>query len=153
MTMRVGVWMLAILALSTGVAAAQSVGATTGSLNGRVTDASGGVMPGVTVTATSPALQGARSTVTNEEGAYRLPGVPPGVYTVQYELSGFGTVIRAGININVGFTATVNVELTVASLQESVTVSGASPGVDVSSTRTATVFEAKQLESLPTAPT
>jgi hypothetical protein len=140
-----------MIGLSAGAAAAQSIGATTGSLNGRVTDASGGVMPGVTVTATSPALQGARSTVTNEEGAYRLPGVPPGVYTVQYELSGFGTVIRAGININVGFTATVNVELTVASLQETVTVSGASPVVDVSSTRTATVFEAKQLESLPNA--
>src|SRR5260370_6735195 len=141
----------AMIVVPAGVAAAQSIGATTGSLNGRVTDTSGGVMPGVTVTATSPALQGARTTVTNEEGTYRLPGVPPGVYTVQYELSGFGTVIRAGISINVGFTATVNVELTVASLQESVTVSGASPVVDVSSTRTATVFEAKQLESLPNA--
>src|SRR5882672_8080018 len=143
--------LVSVLVLTAGVAAAQSIGATTGSLNGRVTDTSGGVMPGVTVTATSPALQGARTTVTNEEGTYRLPGVPPGVYTVQYELSGFGTVIRAGISINVGFTATVNVELTVASLQESVTVSGASPVVDVSSTRTATVFEAKQLESLPNA--
>ena len=61
MKVRVGVWLLAILALTAGRAAAQSVGATTGSLNGRVADASGGVLPGVTVTATSPALQGART--------------------------------------------------------------------------------------------
>jgi hypothetical protein len=151
MNIRVGVCVLAMLALTGGGARAQSVGATTGSLNGRVADASGGVLPGVTVTAASPALQGARTTITNEEGVYRLPGVAPGVYTVQYELGGFGIVIREGINIGVGFTATVNVELKVASLQETVTVSGASPVVDVSSTKTATIFEAKQLESLPNA--
>ena len=151
MGIRVGVWVLALMALAAGGADAQSVGATTGSLNGRIADASGGVLPGVTVTATSPALQGARTTISNEEGAYRLPGVPPGVYTVQYDLGGFGTVIREGINIGVGVTATVNVELKVASLQETVTVSGASPVVDVSSTKTATIFDAKQLESLPNA--
>jgi len=151
MRIRVGAWVLFSLALAAGVAAAQSVGATTGSLNGRVADASGGVLPGVTVTATSPALQGARTTISNEEGAYRLPALPPGVYAIQYELGGFGTVIREGISVGVGFTATVNAELKVASLQETVTVSGASPVVDVSSTKTATIFDAKQLESLPNA--
>ena len=151
MKVRIGAWLLALLALTAGRATAQSVGATTGSLNGRIADASGGVLPGVTVTATSPALQGARATISNEEGAYRLPGLAPGVYSIQYELGGFGSIIREGINIGVGFTATINVELKVASLQETVTVSGASPVVDVSSTRTATIFEAKQLESLPNA--
>jgi hypothetical protein len=151
MKIRLGVWLFAIFALTGGAASAQSVSATTGSLNGRIADASGGVLPGVTVTATSPALQGTRTTISNEEGTYRIPGVPPGVYTVQYELGGFGTVIRQAINISVGFTASVNVELKVASLQETVTVSGASPVVDVSSTKTATIFEAKQLESLPNA--
>jgi hypothetical protein len=151
MNIRVGVCFLAMLVLTAAGAAAQSVGATTGSLNGRVADASGGVLPGVTVTATSPALQGARTTISNEEGTYRLPGLPPGVYAVQYDLGGFGSVIREGINIGVGFTATVNVDLKMASLQETVTVSGASPVVDVSSTKTATIFEAKQLESLPNA--
>jgi hypothetical protein len=101
---------LTAIALSSVNAAAQSIGATTGSLNGRVTDASGGVLPGVTVSATSASLQGARTTVTNEEGAYRLPGVPPGMYVLQYELGGFGTVIRDGINVSVGFTASINVE-------------------------------------------
>jgi hypothetical protein len=132
-------------------AAAQTVSATTGSLTGKVSDASGAVLPGVSVTATSSALQGARSIVTTEDGTYRIPGVPPGVYRVQYELGGFGTVIREGITIGIGFTATVNVQLNVASLQESVTVSGASPVVDVTSTKTATIFDAKQLESLPNA--
>jgi hypothetical protein len=151
MRVRVCAWVLLLTALTSGGAAAQSVGATTGSLNGRVVDASGAVLPGVTVTAKSPALQGARTTVTNEEGAYRLPGVPPGVYALQYELGGFGVVIREGINVGVGFTATINVDLALASLQESVTVSGASPVVDVTSTKTATIFEAKQLEALPNA--
>ena len=109
------VCVLAMLALTAVGAKAQSVGATTGSLNGRVADASGGVLPGVTITATSPALQGARTTISNEEGTYRLPGLPPGVYAVQYDLGGFGSVIRQGINIGVGFTATVNVDLKMAS--------------------------------------
>lgn len=151
MSLRVAGWVFAVVMSLAGGAAAQSVGATTGSLNGKIADASGGVLPGVTVTATSPAMQGARTTISNEEGVYRLPGVPPGVYAVQYELGGFGTVIREGISIGVGFTATVNVELKVASLQETVTVSGASPVVDISSTKTATIFDARQLESLPNA--
>ena len=151
MRVRVCAWVLLLTSLTSGGAAAQSVGATTGSLNGRVVDASGAVLPGVTVTAKSPALQGARTTVTNEEGAYRLPGVPPGVYALQYELGGFGVVIREGINVGVGFTATINVDMAMASLQESVTVSGASPVVDVTSTKTATIFEARQLEALPNA--
>ncbi len=151
MRTRVCVWVFTLVTLGAGVAGAQSVGATTGSLNGKIADASGGVLPGVTVTATSPALQGARTTVSNEEGAYRLPAVPPGLYAIQYQLGGFGTVIREGISVGVGFTATVNVELKVASLQETVTVSGASPVVDISSTKTATIFEARQLESLPNA--
>ena len=129
----------------------QTVSSTTGSLTGKVSDSSGAVLPGVTVTATSPALQGARTTVTSEDGGYRIPGVPPGVYRIQYELGGFGSVIRDGVTIGIGFTATINVQMGVASLQESVTVSGASPVVDVASTKTATIFEAKQLESLPNA--
>src|SRR5258705_9240928 len=96
----------AMIVLSAGAAAAQSIGATTGSLNGRVTDASGGVMPGVTVTAMSPALQGDRTTVTNDEGSYPLPGVPTGVYTAQYEHSAFGTVILPGLTVQVGFQRT-----------------------------------------------
>src|SRR5687767_12891082 len=114
---------------------AQGGGASsTGTIQGRVTDAQGAVLPGVTVTATSPALLGQQTTVTSETGNYRFPAVPPGTYTVAYELAGFNTVKREGISITLGFTANVNVELALASLQETVTVTGESPVIDTSAT-------------------
>ena len=76
---------------------------------------------------------GAPSTTTNENGAFRIPSLPPGEYTVKFELTGFGTVIREGIRVGVGFTATVNTEMNLASVAESVTVSGQSPVVDLTS--------------------
>ena len=142
---------LGIIAMTAGAVLAQSVGATTGAINGKVSDATGGVMPGVTVTISSPAMQGVRSTVTNEEGSYRFPAIPPGDYKIAYELAGFATVTREGIHVGLGFTASVNIELKVASLTESVTVTGASPVVDITSTKTATNFDAKELASLPSA--
>ena len=139
------------IAMTSGPALAQSVGATTGAINGKVTDATGGVMPGVTVTIASASMQGVRTVVTNEEGTYRFPAIPPGEYTITYELAGFSTVNREGIRVGLGFTATVNAELKVASLTETVTVSGQSPVVDITSTKTATNFDAKELASLPSA--
>ena len=73
------------LLLASSTAFAQ-VSATTGSINGKVTDNSGGVLPGVTVTASSPSMQGTRTDVTNEAGEYRFPAVPPGTYKLVYEL-------------------------------------------------------------------
>jgi len=140
-----------MIAMTAGAVSAQSVGSTTGAINGKVSDASGGVMPGVTVTISSPAMQGVRTAVTNEEGSYRFPAIPPGDYKIIYELAGFATVTREAIHVGLGFTATVNVDLKVASLTESVTVTGQSPVVDVTSTKTATNFDAKELASLPSA--
>ena len=139
------------LAITAASAFAQSAGATTGALNGKVIDTTGGVMPGVTVTIGSPSMQGVRTAVTNEEGAYRFPAIPPGDYRITYELAGFSTVVREGIRIGLGFTASVNAELKLASLTETVTVSGQSPVIDVTSTKTATNFDAKELASLPNA--
>jgi hypothetical protein len=139
-----------IVLLGSSTAFAQ-VSATTGSINGRVTDSSGGVLPGVTVTASSPSMQGVRASVTNENGEYRFPAVSPGTYRLVYELAGFGTVNREAVNVGLGFTATVNIELAVASLQETVTVSGESPVVDVSTTTTASNFGEERLASLPNA--
>ena len=116
-----------------------------------MTDSSGGVLPGVTVTASSPSMQGTRTDVTNEAGEYRFPAVPPGTYKLVYELAGFGTVNREGVNVGLGFTATMNIELAVATLQETVTVSGESPVVDVSTTTTASNFGEERLASLPNA--
>jgi hypothetical protein len=138
--------------LLAGSAFAQGGGASaTGSINGKVTDASGAAMPGVTVTASSPALMGLQTTTTNEQGLYRFPAVPPGLYTLTYELTGFTTVKREGISIALGFTATVHVELAVATLQEAVMVTAESPLIDVSATRVQQNFKLEQLQTIPNA--
>ena len=131
---------------------AQGGGASsTGTITGKVTDTSGGVLPGVTVNATSQSMMGVQSSVTSSEGMYRFPAIPPGTYTLTYELPGFNTLKREGIDIRLGFTAQINVELAVASLQETVTVTGESPVIDTSTTRTQQNFKLEQLQSLPNA--
>jgi hypothetical protein len=132
------------------LAFAQAVTSGTGAINGRVTDASDAVMPGVTVTITSPSQMGTRTAVTDSDGTYRFTAVTPGDYVVLFELPGFSTVRNEGIRVSLGFTATVNAELTVASLQESVTVTGQSPVVDTSATQIGNTFSAQQLSALPT---
>ena len=145
-----GLWALLVTLTISATAFAQGGGASsTGTIQGRVMDAQGAVLPGVTVTATSPSAIGAQTTVTSETGNYRFPAVPPGNYEVSYELAGFSTLKRAGISITLGFTANVNVELTLATLQETVTVSGASPVIDTSTTRVVQNFKLEQLQSLP----
>ncbi len=142
----------AVLLLAVPSAFAQGGGASsTGSISGEVKDAQGGVLPGVTVTATSPAQIGALSAVTSEAGIYRFPAVPPGEYSILYELAGFGPVQRDGVRITLGFNAQVNVTLAVASLSETLVVSGESPVIDTSSTRVQTNFDSQQLASLPNA--
>jgi hypothetical protein len=144
---------LIIAACVTAIAApayAQGGGASsTGTIQGRVTDAQGAVLPGVTITATSPALLGQQTAVTSETGNYRFPAVPPGTYSLTYELPGFNTVKREGIQITLGFTANVNVELALATLQETVTVTGESPVIDTSTTRVQQNFKLEQLQSIP----
>ncbi len=146
---------LLIAALTLAVAApayAQGGGASsTGTIQGRVTDAQGAVLPGVTVTATSPSMLGAQTTVSSETGNYRFPAVPPGTYTVTYDLAGFSGVKREGILITLGFTATINIELVLATLQETVTVTGESPVIDTSATRIQQNFKLEQLQSIPNA--
>ena len=109
------------------------------------------MLPGVTVTTTSPAQIGELTVVTNEAGVYRFPSVPPGEYRISYELAGFQNVVRDGVRITLGFNAQVNVSLAVATLQETVTVSGQSPVIDTSATRIQTNFDQTQLASLPNA--
>jgi hypothetical protein len=129
---------------------AQGGGASsTGTIQGRVADAQGAVLPGVTVTATSPALIQPQTTITSETGNYRFPAVPPGTYSVSFELPGFSTLNRDGIVITLGFTAQVNVELALATLQEAVTVTGQSPVIDTSTTRVQQNFKMDQLQSIP----
>src|SRR5688572_21161233 len=125
---------------------AQGGGASsTGTIQGRVTDNSGAVLPGVSVTATSPSMIGTQTQVTNENGSYRFPAVPPGVYTVTFELAGFSSVKREDVSISLGFTANLNVEMSVAALQETVTVTGESPIIDTSATSVQQNFKLEQL--------
>src|SRR5262245_59074468 len=135
--------LLATILLLAASAAAQGVG---GGIVGSVTDQTQGVLPGVTVTVTGPALMGTRSDVTTADGTYRLPNLPPGSgYTVVFELPGFASFKREGIRLDVGFTATINATLNPAGLEETVTVSGASPVGDVTAWRVATHLDADQL--------
>jgi hypothetical protein len=145
-----GLFACVSLLLPTAVVA-QTVGATTGSINGRVVDPSDAILPGVSVTIAAPQMQGTQTAITNEEGNYRFPGIPPGTYRVTYELPGFATVVREGIRVTLGFTATLNVTMQVSGLQETVTVTGASPVVDVTSTKTTTNYDYKELASIPSA--
>src|SRR5438093_10970631 len=93
---------------------------------GVVKDASGAVMPGVTVEAASDALiEKVRSVVSDEAGQYKIVDLRPGVYTVTFTLSGFSTIKREGIELSAGFTAAVNADMRVGSLEETITVSGA----------------------------
>ena len=119
---------------------------------GRVEDATGGTIPGVTVEAASPALiEGTRAVTTDGSGQYRIVGLRPGVYSVTFALQGFNTLKREGIELTGDFTATVNAELKVGSLEETITVSGASPLVDVQSVTRQTVFTREVLDVLPAA--
>ena len=146
----IGVAALAVVLAATASAFAQGGGASsTGTIQGRVSDAQGAVLPGVTVTATSPSMPGTQTAVSSETGNYRFPALPPGTYTLTYELSGFNNLNREGIEIRLGFTATVNVELALATLQETVTVSGSSPIIDTTATRTVQAFKLTELQSIP----
>ena len=141
---------LAMLLLPAPPAGAGQAGNSAG-ISGVITDSSGAVLPGVTVTATSPALQiPSVTSVSDERGEYRLSPLPIGVYSVLFELSGFQNLRREGVRLTVGFTARVDVQLNVGALAETVTVSGASPLVDTTSTATSTELTREQLEVLPT---
>jgi len=126
-------------------------GPTSGSINGTVVDNTGAILPGVAVSVAGPALMGTQTTHTNEQGQYRFPALAPGAYRLTFELTGFTTVTREGILVSIGFTATVNVQLNLASLQESVTVTGVSPVVDIQNTNVQNNFSTELLKSIPNA--
>src|SRR6478672_8641622 len=134
-----------LLGLAAVPAAAQSESASI------VVDESGAILPGVTVTASSPSLQIASvSDVSNERGEYRLAPLPIGTYKVEYSLSGFQGVRREDIRLTVGFVAKLDIVMKVGSMEETITVSGVSPLVDVNSTGTSrTAFTKETLEVNP----
>jgi hypothetical protein len=120
-------------------------------ITGVVTDESGAVLPGVSVTATSPSLPlGQLTTVTDASGEYRLNPLPLGTYEVTYALQGFQSVKRENVRLTVGFTARIDIPMKLGSLSETITVSGASPVVDVASSTPTTALTQETLELVPT---
>src|SRR5438552_7860269 len=120
------------------------------SITGVVKDSSGGVLPGVTVEASSPALiEKVRSAVTDDAGVYRIVDLRPGTYTVEFTLPGFSTVKREGIELSGNFVATVNGELKVGALEETITVTGETPIVDVQSAQVQPTVSKDILAAIP----
>ena len=135
---------VACLLLIPSMASAQRIG-------GTVTDTTGGVLPGVTVEAESPGLiERVRLATTDGNGQYLIVALEPGSYTVRYTLPGFSTVVREGIVLNTGFTAAVDIELAVGDIAETITVSGASPIVDIQNVEQRAVFDREIVETIPT---
>jgi hypothetical protein len=120
------------------------------SITGLVKDSSGAVLPGVTVEASSPGLiEKTRTAVTDESGRYRIVDLRPGTYTVNFTLTGFQSFRREGVELPGTFTATVDADLKVGSLEETITVTGDSPIVDVQSIRRQTVLDNDIISSIP----
>ncbi len=119
------------------------------SIRGTVVDQSGAIVPGVTITATETLAGRLQTAVSDERGEYRFPSLPAGTYNLQAELPGFARVVISEIELLVGQVATIRIEMSVVTLQETVTVSGEAPLVDVSSSQIAGNVDRRQMEELP----
>src|SRR5438874_8060230 len=134
------------LALLPAIASAQ-----TSAIAGTVKDPSGAVLPGVTVEATSPVLiEKVRTAVSDGTGQYRIEDLRPGTYTVTFTLAGFNTLKREDVELTGTFTATINAELKVGSLAETITVTGESPVVDVQNAKREMTLSNDVVKAIPT---
>src|SRR5688572_14824679 len=138
-----------IAALSTWLVAA-TCWAQDGVITGRISDASGAVLPGVNLSLTGTSIMGVRSAVSDEQGGYRFGLLPPGAYALKLEMPGFNSVVREGIQLTAGFTSTLNLAMEVGAVSEAITVTGASPLIDVTNAVVATTFTKELTNALPT---
>jgi len=144
---RFGLALLACAELGLGIASAQ----TSSAIAGVVKDTSGGILPGVTVEAASPALiERVRTAVTDDEGQYKIINLRPGTYTVSFTLAGFNVVKREGVVLTNDFTAQINADLRVGGIEETITVSGQSPLIDTQSVTQKKSLTADMIDQLPT---
>ena len=133
------------------VAAGAAAQVSTGEIFGKATDTTGAVLPGATVTLTGASLIQPLVAVTTETGAFRFPRIPIGTYTLTFDLTGFKKHVRSDIIIQAGFNAEVNARLEISTVQETVTVTGASPVIDTQSTTLSASFTKDTLEKIPNA--
>jgi len=123
-----------------------------GSVSGKVSDTEGNPLPGCTITLEGPNLQGQMTFVSTEAGQYRFPAVPPGQnYQVTFEMPGFKTVVRQGLNVNLGKATAINITLEMSTLEEEVTVVGESPTVDVKVSKTSVNYSKSYIYNIPMA--
>jgi hypothetical protein len=149
MRLRSTAWVAAFaLVFGVATAAAQSQ---TGEIFGKVSDESGAVLPGVTVTLTGPSLLQPLTASTAETGSYQFPRLTVGTYNLKFELAGFKTIIREGIEVTVGFNANISPQLGVSAVQETVTVTSETPQIDTKQTGTRQTFTLEQLQAIPSA--
>jgi len=141
------VWRLAALVVLAGTGLAYAQASST--INGRVLDQGEAVLPGVTVTVTNQATGVVRTTVTNEEGVYFMPGLDPGTYNVTTDLQGFAAGARNGVTLGVNATITIDFRMQLAGLQETLTVTGEAPLIEVTQSKVASSIETTELQNLP----
>ena len=135
-----------LLVVSTTAAWAQR---TTGEISGKVVDESGGTLPGVTVTLRSEALPNAQPVITSETGLYRFPVLPAGSYEVEFALEGFGTAKYEAVRVSVGQTIDLNITMKVSALNETLTVTGVAPVVNVTTSEVSTNYNREWVQSAP----
>ncbi len=142
-------WLCAAVACGVLMSAAAASAQTAGTFNGRVLDQGDAVLPGVTITATNTSTGVVRTTVTNAEGAYSMPGLEPGVYDVRTDLSGFAPATRMRVTLAVNATITLDFMLALAGVEETLTVTGQAALIEVTQSKVASSIEATELQNLP----
>ncbi len=146
----IAVFVLCVTILSLGVSTrAQLASTTAGAIVGTVTDTSSSVVPNVQVTLTGAQVMGTKTVTTDQNGVYRFAALTPGDYKLTYEMSGFGTQTREGIHITLGFTATIDVQMALGAMAQTVTVEGGSAAIDLQANNITTNLEDEQLKTLP----
>jgi len=140
---------VALIAFCMFMAAPLAHGQATSTFNGRIVDQGDAVLPGVTVTATNVSTGVARTTVTNTEGQYSLPGLEPGTYELKTDLAGFAAGARENVRLDVNATLTVDFRLALAGLQESLTVTGQAPLIETTQSKVANTIETTEVQNLP----
>ncbi len=148
--MRRSVLWLALLTLLPALSPPGYAQSSTGNITGRAMDASGGALPGVTVSITSPSMiGGARTAITDDQGLYRFTLLPGGVYVVKFELPGFTTLNIEGVNLSLGMTMTINGQMAVAALEETVTVTSQTPTIDLEAANVAVNWDQRKFDDIP----
>jgi hypothetical protein len=145
-SMKIAPVLIFMLGIALGTASAQRL---TGKITGVATDEQGAPLPGVAVEISSPALMGVQSQITSDKGTYRFLNLPPGEYKIIYKLAAFETIEKENIKVSIDSTVTEDVVLKPMTLQETVTVTGEAPIVDVAGSKTSTMYSLNQIENLP----